>query len=287
MLFFSILGYNNFIRRQHVWTRETLKNLSRSCANSKPGRNTRGVITTRGRSSRLFFRKTRLVNNKIFILKNEFAQVVRIERDTGRSAFLALIRLLKSGFLCYISATASMRPGCFISINPSKINFQFFKKLKIYSTLLPISKIARGSFICNFENSFFSGLKLCRAAGVKAKIQAFSVKSGLVSLLMPSGKSCFIPLAAHGFIGSMSNQQAYLFKSHKAGHTRCLGKLPKVRGVAMNPVDHPHGGGEGKTSGGRPSVTPWGFLTKGAKTSSVRSRKKNKILKAQFLRQAF
>jgi large subunit ribosomal protein L2 len=269
--------------KQFIWAKKPLKSLLSCCATVNPGRNNRGIITVNRRSSSLYFTRTRLINNKIFSLKNEFGQIIRVELDPKRSAFIALVRLLKSGFLCYISIPASASVGSFIALNPTKVNFQFFKKLKIYSSVLPLCRIKRGSFVCNFENFFMSGAKICRSSGSKAKIQSFSFQKGLVSLLLPSGKTAYISIFSHAFTGSMSNSQHYLNKFYKAGQTRILGRRPKVRGVAMNPVDHPHGGGEGKTSGGRASVTPWGTLTKGFKTISSCVRKRHTILRLKFL----
>jgi large subunit ribosomal protein L2 len=266
-----------------TWGGAPLKKLTSHCINSKPGRNIAGRITIRHRMSRIHTPSSRLVNNKIFVLKNEFAQVIRIERDPRRSSFLALVRLLRSGYLCYILAPSGVHSGSILSLNPLNFNDFLFKKLKISSTALPLYRIPRGTFVCNVENSFLSGSKICKSAGSKAKIQAFSIKSGLASLLLPSGKTIFLPLNSHAFIGSVSNDQHYLRKFYKAGQNFNVGHRPSVRGVAMNPVDHPHGGGEGKTSGGRPSVTPWGRLTKGFKTISTSKKKKKMILKSKFL----
>jgi len=275
--------WNNKINLLSIWKGSPLQKLTSHCVNSKPGRSSNGRITIRHRMSRTSKQSSRLINDKIFVLQNEFAQVIRLERDPRRSSFLALIRLLRSGYLCYISAPAGVCSGSILSLNPFNFNDFVFKKLKISSTVLPLYRIPRGTFVCNIENSFLSGSKFCKSAGSKAKIQAFSIKSGLVSLLLPSGRTVFLPLNSHAFIGSMSNDQHHLRKFYKAGQSFNLGRRPSVRGVAMNPVDHPHGGGEGKTSGGRPSVTPWGHLTKGFKTVSVSKKKKNYLLKSKFL----
>jgi large subunit ribosomal protein L2 len=277
------MSVNNKKNLLTLWKSTPIKKLILGGVNLRPGRNSSGRITIRHRMSRLNSQLPRLINDKISFLKNEFAQVVRLERDPKRSSFSALIRLLRSGYLCYISAPANLRVGSVISINPPHFNDFFFKKLKISSTVLPIYKIPRGTFICSFENSFLSGSKFCRSAGSKAKIQAFSIRSGLASLLLPSGKTVFLPLNSHAFLGSMSNEQHHLRKFYKAGQSFNLGYRPSVRGVAMNPVDHPHGGGEGKTSGGRPSVTPWGRLTKGFKTVSISKKKKYSFVKSKFL----
>ena len=224
-----------------------------------------------------------MVNKRIFELRAEFGQVIRLERNPNGSSFLALIRLLRSGFLSYINAPSNLKIGSFIAINPNSFDSLFFKRLRINSVALPLYKIPKGSYICNIEKSFLSGPSFCKGAGTKAKLQSVSVRSGLVSLLMPSGKTQYLPLTAHAFTGIMSNSQHQLYKFYKAGQRIVLGNRPSVRGVAMNPVDHPHGGGEGKTSGGRPSVTPWGFLIKGFKTRSKNTSKKFLKLKTKFL----
>lgn len=265
-----------------VWRKSPVRSL---CFTKKvfSGRNNFGRITVRHRQSRVVNKVIRLVNFKLFNLKNDFAQIIRFERDPNRTVFLALVRLLRSGFLCYIPALSSMRLGHFIAINPDFVKKFFFSKLKIVSVLGKLTSIQKGSTISNV--SFLSSKSIfCRSAGSKAKLQAHYPKSGLSSILLPSGKTIFVPLASSAYTSENSNSFNYLRKFHKAGHTRYLGYRPEVRGVAMNPVDHPHGGGEGKTSGGRSSVSPWGVLTKGYKTVSSRKLKlRSKIRRKHLL----
>ena len=134
---------------------------------------------------------------------------------------------------------------------------------------LPIKKVATGMFVHNIELVPGRGGQLVRSAGAAAQIMAHD--GGFATVRLPSGEirqiieNCF---ATVGEVGNKSHEQII---SGKAGRSRWLGKRPTVRGVGMNPVDHPHGGGEGKTSGGRHPVSPWGQPTKGYKT-----RKKNK-----------
>merc|ERR1739848_376563 len=94
-----------------------------------------------------------------------------------------------------------------------------------------------------------------------------NLKKGLIKIKLPSLEERYVPMDCKGSVGPITNTFRHIKKLKKAGNSRWLGKRPKVRGVAMNPIDHPHGGGEGKTSGGRPSVTPWGFITIGKKNS--------------------
>jgi len=261
------------IKRNCIWSSSPIKKLCISYSNPKPGRTKNGFISVYNRSSRKFKSFRRLVNNKFSLMQGEFCQVIRLERDPYRTAFLALVRLLKSGFLTYLAVPSSASVGSVISLNPSKFNARYFASLKISSVSLPLYRIPRGSLICNLERNPFAGAKLCRAAGSKAKLQSISFKLGLASVLLPSGESVFLSLNSHAFLGLMSNSQNILRLKYKAGQNINLGRRPNVRGVAMNPVDHPHGGGEGKTSGGRPSVSPWGFLTKGFSTTSLKKRR--------------
>jgi len=253
-----------------VWGRPPLRSL---CFSDfyKAGRNNFGRIVVRHRCSRYFSKKIiRLVNFKIFKLKNDFAQIIRFEKDPNRTAFIALVRLLRSGFLCYIPALSSMRVGSFVSINPQFFKSDLFKKLRIYSTLCRLTIIPKGFTVSNIG---INSSTICRSAGVKAKLQSHYPKSGLASLLLSSGKTVLLPLNSYAYTNEVSNQYNYLRRFYKAGQNKYLGLRPEVRGVAMNPVDHPHGGGEGKTSGGRPSVSPWGFLTKGYRTVSSKKLK--------------
>lgn len=266
MLFNNKKSSSNF-----VWRKSPVRSL---CFVKKvfSGRNGFGRITVRHRQSRAVNKIIRLVNYKLFNLRNDFAQIIRFERDPNRTVFLALVRLLRSGFLCYIPALSSMRVGHFIAVNPEFIKKTFFNKLKIVSTLSKLTIIPKGSSVSNISFSLSRSI-FCRSAGSKAKLQAHYPRSGFSSILMPSGKTVLVPLDSSAYTSENSNQFNYLRKFYKAGQTRHLGYRPEVRGVAMNPVDHPHGGGEGKTSGGRSSVSPWGVLTKGYKTTSMRKLK--------------
>jgi len=265
-----------------VWGKSPIRSL---CFVKKTfsGRNNFGRITIRHRQSRAANKVVRLVNFKLFNLKNDFAQVIRFERDPNRTVFLALVRLLRSGFLCYIPALSSMKLGHFVAINPDFIKKNFFSKLRIVSVLSKLIFIQKGSTISNISFSSTTSI-FCRSAGSKAKLQAHYPKSGLSSVLLPSGKAILVPLDSSAYTSENSNKFNYLRKFYKAGQTCYRGYRPEVRGVAMNPIDHPHGGGEGKTSGGRSSVSPWGVLTKGYKITSIRKLKlKAKIRRKHLL----
>ena len=131
-----------------------------------------------------------------------------------------------------------------------------------------------GDFVYNIELKPNKGGQLARSAGTCGQILQKN-KEGFVLVKLPSGEHRLIPENCKAFLGVVSNEEHKNRVIAKAGRSRWLNKRPTVRGVAMNPIDHPHGGGEGKTSGGRPSVTPWGHYTKGQPT---RKKKKNKLI---------
>ena len=134
---------------------------------------------------------------------------------------------------------------------------------------LPLRSIPEGMHIHNIELKPGKGAQMARSAGSSARIMA--KENSLVSIKLPSGEVRMIPEVCMATIGIVGNKTHENIRIGKAGRSRWLGRRPKVRGVAMNPVDHPHGGGEGRTSGGRHPVSPWGTPAKGYKT-----RKKNK-----------
>lgn len=183
------------------------------------------------------------------------AKVERLEYDPNRSAHIALL-LYKDGERRYIIAPKGVHAGDKImsgraaSINPGNC--------------LPIENIPLGSMIHCIELKPGKGAQLARSAGGSAQLVA---KEGLYGVLrMRSGEMRKVLLTCRACIGEVSNSEHNLRSLGKAGAKRWRGRRPTVRGVAMNPVDHPHGGGEGRTSGGRHPVTPWGVPTKGYKT---------------------
>jgi large subunit ribosomal protein L2 len=170
--------------------------------------------------------------------------VATIEYDPNRSAFIALVSY-RDGEKRYILAPAGLQVGA------------------------QIEKIPLGMVIHNVELAPGRGGQIVRAAGARATLMA---KEGeYATLKLPSGETRMVLARCYATLGEVGNQDHMNVSLGKAGRSRWLGRRPKVRGVAMNPHDHPHGGGEGKTSGGRHPVTPWGVPTKGYKT-----RKKKK-----------
>ncbi|MCK5006012.1 MAG: 50S ribosomal protein L2 [Spirochaetia bacterium] len=186
--------------------------------------------------------------------------VATIEYDPNRSAFIALVSY-RDGEKRYILAPAGLQVGAQIVSGPDA-------PLEP-GNALPIEKIPLGMVIHNVELAPGRGGQIVRAAGARATLMA---KEGeYATLKLPSGETRMVLARCYATLGEVGNQDHMNVSLGKAGRSRWLGRRPKVRGVAMNPHDHPHGGGEGKTSGGRHPVTPWGVPTKGYKT-----RKKKK-----------
>ena len=223
------------------------------------GRNNKGRITSRRRGGG-HKRQYRIIDFK----RNKFdipAKVVAIEYDPNRSARIALLHYT-DGEKRYILSPYGIKVG------DQVVSSQKKAPLKI-GNCLPLSKIPSGLFVHNVELVPGKGAQMVRSAGVGAQVLAKD--AGMVTLKLPSGEVRMVDEKCMVTIGEVGNKSHETVKIGKAGRSRWLGRRPKVRGVAMNPVDHPMGGGEGKSSGGRHPTTPWGKPTKGYKT-----RKKNK-----------
>ena len=223
------------------------------------GRNNKGRITSRRRGGG-HKRQYRIIDFK----RNKFdipAKVVAIEYDPNRSARIALLHYT-DGEKRYILSPYGIKVG------DQVVSSQKKAPLKI-GNCLPLSKIPSGLFVHNVELVPGKGAQMVRSAGVGAQVLAKD--AGMVTLKLPSGEVRMVAEKCMVTIGEVGNKSHETVKIGKAGRSRWLGRRPKVRGVAMNPVDHPMGGGEGKSSGGRHPTTPWGKPTKGYKT-----RKKNK-----------
>ncbi|MBT3299316.1 MAG: 50S ribosomal protein L2 [Candidatus Marinimicrobia bacterium] len=224
----------------------------------KAGRNNTGRITVRRRGGG-HKRRLRLIDFK----RNKFnipGKVATVEYDPNRSAYISLIHYL-DGEKRYILSPLDLKVGDMI-VSGDEVPLKIGNALKI-------KNIPSGMDVHNVELIPGKGGQMVRTAGAFAQIMAKD--SGFVSLKLPSGEIRMVPENCMATIGQVGNRSHEQIVSGKAGRSRWLGKRPKVRGVVMNPVDHPHGGGEGKTSGGRHPVSPWGQPTKGYKT-----RKKNK-----------
>ena len=187
-------------------------------------------------------------------------KVASVEYDPNRSARIALV-VYADGEKRYIIAPNGLEVG--MSLNSGEN-----AELQV-GNALPLARIPLGTQVHNVEMKPGLGGQLARAAGNGCQLLA---KEGqFAALRLPSGEMRRVPIECKATIGVVGNEDHQNISIGKAGRTRWLGKRPKVRGVVMNPVDHPHGGGEGRTSGGRHPVTPWGVPTKGYKT-----RKKDK-----------
>lgn len=222
------------------------------------GRNNLGSITSRHRGGghkRLY----RVIDFKRSKLDLQ-ATVERIEYDPNRTSHIALIKY-EDGVYSYILAPDKLNVG---NVIVSGLNAD----IKV-GNALPLRSIPVGSVIHNIEMKPGKGGQIARSAGLSASL--VGKDSGYAQIKLSSGEVRLISLDCFATIGSLSNSDKKNTNLGKAGRNRWLGKRPSVRGVAMNPIDHPHGGGEGKTSGGRHPVTPWGKSTKGKKT------RKNKL----------
>ena len=224
------------------------------------GRNNLGRITSRHRGGG-HKRRYRIIDFK----RNKFdisGEVMTIEYDPNRSSRIALIGY-EDEEKRYILAPDGIKVGNkILSSKSDSIPFNV-------GNSMPLSRIPDGMLIHNIELKIGKGGQLSRSAGAYARIMA--KEDGNVTLRLPSGEVRMVNENCLATIGTVGNKSHENITIGKAGRSRWLGKRPKVRGVAMNPVDHPHGGGEGKTSGGRHPVSPWGTPAKGYKT-----RKKNK-----------
>jgi large subunit ribosomal protein L2 len=221
------------------------------------GRNNHGHITVRRRGGG-HKRRLRLIDFK----RDKFgipAKVATIEYDPNRSAFIALLHY-GDGEKRYILAPHGLTVGQTVVAGPEADI--------LVGNALPLSHIPLGTTIHNIELRPGKGGQLVRSAGGAAQLVAR--EEGYAQVRLPSGEIRKIHVNCLATIGQVGNLDHENVSLGKAGRSRYLGIRPHVRGVAMNPVDHPHGGGEGKTSGGRHPVTPWGQPTRGYKTRSNR-----------------
>jgi large subunit ribosomal protein L2 len=219
----------------------------------KSGRNNHGRITVRhrGGGSKQRYRVIDFKRDKDGIP----AKVERIEYDPNRTANIALLVYL-DGERRYIIAPEGVKQGTEI-ISGTDAGIEI-------GNCLPLRNIPVGSMVHCIELQPGKGAQLARSAG--ASVQLVAREGAHASLRMRSGEMRKVPIDCRATVGVVSNGEHNLRKLGKAGAKRWRGIRPTVRGVAMNPVDHPHGGGEGRTSGGRHPVTPWGVPTKGYKT---------------------
>lgn len=242
------------VDRSALYKGKPVKALTKGMSESA-GRNNAGRITVRRRGGG-HKKRYRMVDFK----RRKFdvpATVERLEYDPNRSAFIALIRY-EDGELSYILAPQRLQPGATV-ISGERADI-------VPGNAMPMQNIPVGTIIHNIEMKPKKGGQIARAAGGYA--QLVGKDAGYALLRLSSGEQRMVRAECMATIGAVSNPDHQNINIGKAGRNRWLGKRPSVRGVAMNPVDHPHGGGEGRTSGGRHPVTPWGVPTKGKRTRS-------------------
>jgi len=217
------------------------------------GRNSLGLISSRfrGGGAKRAYRIIDFKRDKAGIV----ARVAAIEYDPNRSARVALLHY-EDGEKRYIICPVGLEVGRTVKSGPEADI--------LIGNALPIKNIPAGTVIHNIELRPGKGAQMARSAGAQA--QLISKEGGIALLKLPSGEVRRVPVDCMATIGQVGNVEHENESHGKAGKTRWLGKRPHNRGVSMNPVDHPHGGGEGKTSGGRHPVTPWGQPTRGFKT---------------------
>ena len=225
------------------------------------GRNNTGRITARfiGGGHKRTYRVVDFKRRKVDVA----ATVERLEYDPNRSAFIALVRYADDE-LAYILAPQRLAVGDTV-ISGANVDVK-------PGNAMPIGNIPVGTIVHNVEIKPGKGGQIARSAGAYAQIVGRD--QGYVILRLMSGEQRLILGSCLASVGAVSNPDHMNTSAGKAGRTRWLGRRPHNRGVAMNPVDHPHGGGEGRTSGGRHPVTPWGKPTKGKKTRSNKATNK-------------
>jgi large subunit ribosomal protein L2 len=240
------------VDRSELWKDGPVKSLTRGITKTG-GRNSDGHITTRhiGGGHKKLYRFVDFKRTKMDI----DATVERIEYDPNRTAYIALITY-KDGVQSYILAPQRLAVGDVV-VASEKADIK-------PGNALPIRNIPVGTVIHNVEMKPGKGGQLARSAG--SYVQLVGKDAGYALLRLRSGEVRMVQTDCLATIGAVSNADHQNESISKAGRKRWMGVRPTVRGVAMNPVDHPHGGGEGKTSGGRHPVTPWGKKTKGKKT---------------------
>ncbi len=243
--------------RSHLYRGKPVKGLTEGLRKSG-GRNNHGRITIRHRGGG-HKRRYRMID----FLRRKFhvpATVERIEHDPNRSSHIALLKY-EDGTQAYILAPQRLQIGDHV-IAGERVDIR-------PGNAMPLASIPIGTIIHNIEMKPGAGGKIARSAGNYA--QLIGKDQGYAQLRLSSGEMRMVRGECMATIGAVSNADHQNRKLGKAGRKRWLGRRPSVRGVVMNPVDHPHGGGEGRTSGGRHPVTPWGKPTKGARTRAKKA----------------
>jgi large subunit ribosomal protein L2 len=240
------------INRSELWKGKPIKVLTEGLSSSG-GRNNHGRITTRfrGGGHKQTYRFIDFKRRKFDVV----ATVERLEYDPNRTSFIALLKY-QDGEMAYILAPQRLKVGDQV-VAGQRVDIK-------PGNSMPLASIPVGTIIHNIEMKNGAGGKVARAAGTYA--QLVGKDAGYAQIKLMSGELRVVRAECMATIGAVSNPDNMNQHIGKAGRSRWLGRRPHNRGVVMNPVDHPHGGGEGRTSGGRHPVTPWGKPTKGYKT---------------------
>ncbi len=257
------------VDRSHLWKGKPVKPLTEGL-NKSGGRNNTGRVSIwhRGGGHKRTYRKVDFKRKKLGVS----ATVERLEYDPNRTAFIALIKY-DDGELSYILAPQRLAPGDKV-IADEKVDVK-------PGNAMPLASMPIGTIVHNVEMKQGKGGQIARAAG--AYVQLVGRDSGYAILRLNSGETRMVPATCMATVGAVSNPDNANVSLSKAGRSRWKGRKPVVRGVAMNPIDHPHGGGEGRTSGGRHPVTPWGKSTKGKRTRTNKASDKY-ILRSRHLK---
>ncbi len=229
---------------------------------SKGGRNNTGRMTVRHRGGghKRTYRKIDFKRRKYDVE----GTVERIEYDPNRTAFIALVTYT-DGEQAYILAPQRLAAGDKVIASQSSVDVK-------PGNTMPLQAMPVGTIVHNVEMKPGKGGQIARSAGTY--VQLVGRDQGMAILRLNSGEQRLVPGNCLATVGAVSNPDNSNRNDGKAGRSRWLGKRPHVRGVVMNPIDHPHGGGEGRSSGGRHPVTPWGKPTKGKRTRSNKSTDK-------------
>lgn len=240
------------IDRKELWKGKPVKGLTEG-KNKSGGRNNHGRTTSRfiGGGHKQSYRYVDFKRRKFDVV----GTVERLEYDPNRAAFIALIKYA-DGELAYIIAPQRLKVGDEV-IAGARADIK-------PGNAMPLSAVPVGTIIHNIELKAGAGGKIARSAGTYAQLVGKDM--GYAQIKLQSGELRVVRAECMATIGAVSNPDNMNQHLGKAGRNRWLGRRPHNRGVVMNPVDHPHGGGEGRTSGGRHPVTPWGKPTKGYKT---------------------
>jgi len=241
------------VDRSDLWKGKPVKGLTEGLTKSG-GRNNTGRITVwwRGGGAKRRYRKIDFKRTDKFGVP---AVVERLEYDPNRTAFIALIKY-EDGDLAYILAPQRLKAGDQV-IADDRVDIK-------PGNAMPLKNMPVGTIVHNVELKAGKGGQIARSAGCYA--QLIGKDAGYAQLRLSSGELRVVRGECMGTVGAVSNPDNQNTSLGKAGRSRWLGRRPHVRGVVMNPIDHPHGGGEGRTSGDRNPVTPWGVPTKGKKT---------------------